>query len=111
MIRYRFHKHAAGLGIAILILSSSAAIAGGVTRTAPGCTDKATFEKIVSLLVSGDTRAYANFMAQMTDAGVCRMLPAGTPSTADDSTWSGMVCVRPNGESSCYWTNTENYRN
>jgi hypothetical protein len=66
----------------------------------------------MSLLVSADQNAWVKFLTPKVAMGECAMLNAGQYVHLEDfALFSGVACVRPSGETSCFYVTAETVAN
>ena len=94
------------VAVTVLLLMGSLAHAEmRVTRNVIGCQTRATFDKVVRLQIDGDMEALKKFLVVPFIAGECTVFKAGdTVSVEDVKIFGGVVCMRPRGEPTCFWT-------
>jgi hypothetical protein len=96
---------------ATLAMASSASYAQSQRITGGpwfGCLDKEVHSKISKIGVSGDKEAFKKVLLGALMAGACVQLKSGQSVYLEDtSIFSGLVKLRPQGETSGYWTNIE----
>lgn len=68
------------------------------------CKDKAVRERLTTLRDSGDKAAFHRFGTAALTSGACRELSVGLTVYLEVGSMFDYVCLRPAGESQCYWT-------
>ena len=69
-----------------------------------GCKDKEVQDKLARFREEGDKEAFQTFVGEQEATGACTLLSFGSKVYLEDTAiFSGVVCVRPEGETSCYW--------
>jgi len=69
-----------------------------------GCTDFDRFERILSLHGSGDEKAADRLLGISVVNQECVGFKTGDTVFVEDVSWSSSRCIRPEGETNCYWT-------
>lgn len=73
-----------------------------------GCKDASDMSSIVEFLSDGDVEAFKKFATEKVVSGDCILLEKGQQVKLKDfSILSGKACVRPRGETSCYYIPAE----
>jgi len=73
-----------------------------------GCEDRTQFEKIGSYAVNHDQQAFTQALDEGLVDGSCVMFTSNeTVYLTDTALFSGLIKVRPQGETQEYWTNVE----
>jgi hypothetical protein len=96
--------------IAAAILSAFAvttADAASIKGLAFGCITRGTTEQLTQFQIEKDTVAFGKLLQASGLTGDCIVLQPGTTVTVGDTSgYSGLTlaCVRPRGETSCFWT-------
>jgi hypothetical protein len=78
-------------------------------EAALGCKDRSTNDKLTQFAADGDKRAWVNYASEQINAGNCINISVGTKVYLDHVggiLWSAS-CVRPQGETTCYWVESE----
>jgi opacity protein-like surface antigen len=72
------------------------------------CVNKEDFKKLVGYAVDGDTAAFEKELSYELLMGMATTFKDGESVYLEDTDiWSGLVQVRPAGETQAYWTNIE----
>jgi len=73
--------------------------------TAIGCKDRAVLARFTQLASEGDKQAFADYRTEQLGLGQCMDLMSGTEVHLEDTAgfFATSVCVRPTGDTSCYW--------
>lgn len=73
-----------------------------------GCVSKDQHGRLTSMAVSGDREAFKKGLGRAVLSGECVLFRSGQGVYLQDtSLFSGLVQVRPAGDSEAYWTNLE----
>jgi len=95
------------LAIATLLVCSTTCFAASeevVSKEAFGCSDQNYFLRAVDFAKANDTVAFEKFLRAGIMDGKCVKLNPQTKVFLEDFTTTGIVCIRPVGETVCYWT-------
>ena len=84
-------------------MSASKSHAASIKHTTFGCLSKDDFSRAMSLKREGDNDAFKNFLVMKSMDNECIVLDAGQKVILEH-TDTGLICVRPKGETSCLWT-------
>jgi hypothetical protein len=75
-----------------------------IVRDAIGCLSRETNQRLSKIAVSGDKEAFAKLAIALVASSQCKFLKEGTRIYLEDTAFfSGLLCGRPVGETSCYW--------
>jgi hypothetical protein len=73
-----------------------------------GCADRDTFERLIGYIVDHDMDAFKSGLSTEMLNGNCVWLQKGTAVfLSDTAIMHGLVKIRPQGDTSEYWTNME----
>ena len=102
----------AALGVGLLFLSPPSAaqtIAPDVmVNDVVGCKDWDTFKQLTQIAVQGDKEAFSKLASASVRSGKCATLKVGDVVYLQDvAMLSGASCVRPKGNTACYWVPIE----
>jgi hypothetical protein len=76
-----------------------------------GCKTKEEKSRLTHFLVDNDKEAFPKVATTAMLIGNCKIFNEGDAVyLSDTAIFSGLVCVRPRGETECFWTNLENYK-
>ena len=84
--------------------TAAAADSDVVTTSGFGCRDRSTFERALEFADAGDQVAFAKFLRTAIESGECRGLAVGDQIYVEDVVFGGPICVRPKGETVCFWS-------
>lgn len=92
--------------VAGAVISPPASAQGKViSRDSFGCVSEDYFDRLVTVSVSGDSRAFSQGLSAGLISGQCISLKRGTLVQLESAgLFSGKIQVRPNGEMQSYWT-------
>lgn len=73
-----------------------------------GCKDWATWTQLGKLVAQGDKEAFGKVLIPALALDTCRRFKAGDRTFLHDTAiFSGSTCMRPKGETACYWVSIE----
>ena len=75
-----------------------------IVKDAVACKDKSVRERLTTLRLSGDRTAFERLGSAALATGAYRELLAGLTVYLEVGSMFDYVCLRPAGESQCYWT-------
>ncbi len=75
-----------------------------ITNDVIACKDKTVRERLTTLRDSGDKAAFQRFGTAALNSGACRELSVGLTVYLEVGSMFDYICLRPAGESQCYWT-------
>jgi hypothetical protein len=79
-----------------------------INESVVGCKDRDVFDRTVRLLIDKDKDAYNRLILAGVLSGQCRIFEPGQVVFLEDyKMFSGLKCVRPKGETTCFWTFSE----
>jgi len=97
------------LAIATLFASTLPCFAASeevVSKEAFGCSDQTYFLRAVDFAKANDTVAFEKHLRAGMMDGKCVKLNPKTKVFLEDFTTTGIICIRPEGATVCYWTAT-----
>lgn len=75
-----------------------------MVRDAIGCLSRDANQRLSKMAVSGDKEAFTKLAVSLVASSQCKFLQEGTRIYLEDTAiFSGVLCGRPVGETSCYW--------
>lgn len=99
---------AAALCAALLTEPVYAAPQAITKESSIGCKNKEVKRKLVSMAIDKDIEAFKKLALATILTGECRFFSAGDQVHLEDTAiFTGLICLRPRGEVSCYWTESE----
>ena len=79
-----------------------------VTKATVGCKNREDKDKLTGFSVDGDTEAFKKFAMAHILVGDCVLMNEGDVAFLEDTAiFSGLVCIRPKGETDCFWSEIE----
>jgi hypothetical protein len=109
------------IALAVLVgavaLSNSGGTGGGSAPNPPvprerfvagpnffACNQRQNFDRLTKYITDGDEAGFSNGYNQAAAIGLCRHLTVGDAYFVEDSTMSGLIEIRKQGETGTYWT-------
>lgn len=75
-----------------------------MSRDAIGCRSRDANDRLGRIASTGDKEAFTKLATALVATSQCRIMKAGTKLYLEDTAvFSGALCGRPQGETSCYW--------
>ena len=76
-----------------------------ISTMSPGCRSQEVFTKLVGFQVDHDQEAFKKLLMAGLLSGECTVFKVGDAVYLEDvKIFSGLTCLRPKGEISCFWT-------
>jgi hypothetical protein len=91
--------------------TAASAVDHTIRHSAYGCKSKDYHSRLTGYLVDGDKEAFKRALSLAAASGECKFFEEGQQVYLEDTAiFSGLVCVRPQGNLDCFWTDTGSVR-
>lgn len=89
---------------AFLCVGAGSAAAATINQDTVGCVSRDDLDRSNEFVRQGDREAYVKFLTDKTMSGECALLDSGDEVSLEEaSALGGTFCVRPRGETECFY--------